>query len=103
MATSERTANSTRQRSNGHASNGDAPAGASSGDPVVAGPAGGGRAAPDIDGVETTEWLDGVDGVIAADGPERAKELLTRVIERAQHAGTGPIASLSTAYVNTIP
>ena len=28
---------------------------------------------------------------------------LTRVVERAQHAGTGPIASLNTAYINTIP
>ncbi len=103
MATSERTANPARQSSNGHASNGDAPAGAQSGDPVVAGPAGDGRSVADIDGVETTEWLEAIDAVIAADGPERAKELLTRVIERAQHAGTGPIASLSTAYVNTIP
>jgi pyruvate dehydrogenase E1 component len=103
MATSERTANPARQSSNGHASNGDAPAGAQSGDPVVAGPAGDGGPGPDIDSVETTEWLEAIDAVIAADGPERAKELLTRVIERAQHAGTGPIASLSTAYVNTIP
>ncbi len=103
MATSERTANPARQSSNGHASNGDAPAGAQSGDPAVAGPAGDGRSLPDIDSVETTEWLEAIEAVIASDGPERAKELLTRVIERAQHAGTGPIASLSTAYVNTIP
>jgi pyruvate dehydrogenase E1 component len=103
MATSERTANSARQSPNGHASNGDAPAGAQSGDPLVAGPPAGGPSVPDIDAVETTEWLEAIDAVIASDGPERAKELLTRVIERAQHAGTGPIASLSTAYVNTIP
>ena len=37
------------------------------------------------------------------DGPERARQLLTRAIERAQHGGTGPIASLNTPYVNTIP
>ncbi len=39
---------------------------------------------------------------MAHDGPERAREILTRVVERAQHAGTGPIATLNTPYVNTI-
>ncbi len=34
---------------------------------------------------------------------DRARQLLTRVVERAQSAGTGPIASLNTPYVNTIP
>ncbi len=57
----------------------------------------------DLDAVETTEWLEALDAVVTHDGPDRARDLLTRVIERAQHAGTGPIASLNTAYVNTIP
>ena len=57
----------------------------------------------DIDAVETTEWLEALDAVLTHDGADRARDLLTRVIERAQHAGTGPIASLNTAYVNTIP
>ena len=57
----------------------------------------------DLDAVETTEWLEAVDAVVSHDGPERARQILTRVIERAQHAGTGPIASLNTAYINTIP
>src|SRR3989440_9558162 len=60
-------------------------------------------AAADIDAVETSEWLDAVDAVVAHDGPDRARDLLTRVVERAQHAGTGPIATLNTPYVNTIP
>src|SRR6201997_4510677 len=60
-------------------------------------------AAADIDAVETSEWLDAIDGVLSHDGPARARHLLTRVVERAQHAGTGPIASLNTPYVNTIP
>jgi pyruvate dehydrogenase E1 component len=60
-------------------------------------------AGPDVDAVETSEWLEALDAVVAHDGPERARELLARVIERAQHAGTGPIASLNTPYVNTIP
>jgi len=60
-------------------------------------------AGADLDAVETTEWLEALDAVISHDGPDRAREILTRVIERAQHAGTGPIASLNTAYINTIP
>jgi pyruvate dehydrogenase E1 component len=60
-------------------------------------------AGADLDAVETTEWLEALDAVVAHDGPDRARDLLTRVIERAQHAGTGPIASLNTDYVNTIP
>ncbi len=56
----------------------------------------------DVDAIETSEWLEALDAVLAQDGPGRARELLTRMIERAQHAGTGPIASLNTPYVNTI-
>jgi pyruvate dehydrogenase E1 component len=59
--------------------------------------------AVDPDAVETTEWLEALDAVVSHDGVDRARHLLTRVIERAQHAGTGPIASLNTPYVNTIP
>ena len=57
----------------------------------------------DIDSVETSEWLEAVDAVVEHDGPGRAQEILTRVVERAQHFGTGPIATLNTPYVNTIP
>ncbi len=60
-------------------------------------------AGADLDAVETSEWLDAVDAVVAHDGPDRARHLLQRVVERAQHAGTGPIATLNTPYVNTIP
>jgi pyruvate dehydrogenase E1 component len=60
-------------------------------------------AGADVDAVETSEWLEALDAVVAQDGPDRARELLQRVVERAQHAGTGPIASLNTSYVNTIP
>jgi pyruvate dehydrogenase E1 component len=60
-------------------------------------------AGADVDAVETSEWLEALDAVVAHDGPERARELLQRVVERAQHSGTGPIASLNTSYVNTIP
>ncbi len=60
-------------------------------------------AGADVDVVETGEWLEALDAVVARDGPDRAREILLRVVERAQHAGAGPIGSLNTPYVNTIP
>jgi pyruvate dehydrogenase E1 component len=57
----------------------------------------------DIDTTETGEWIDALDAVVQHDGLDRAKHLLSRVVERAQHAGSGPIGSLNTPYVNTIP
>ena len=60
-------------------------------------------AGADVDAAETGEWLEAIDAVVAHDGPARARQILQRVVERAQHAGTGPIASLNTPYVNTIP
>jgi pyruvate dehydrogenase E1 component len=59
-------------------------------------------AAADIDAVETSEWLEALEAVVANDGPDRAREILTRVVERAHQVGTGPIATLNTPYVNTI-
>jgi pyruvate dehydrogenase E1 component len=47
--------------------------------------------------------LEALDAVVARDGVGRARELVARVVERAERAGTGPIASLSTPYVNSIP
>jgi pyruvate dehydrogenase E1 component len=63
----------------------------------------GSNGAGDVDATETREWLEAIDAVVEHDGPDRARQLLTRVVERAQHSGTGPIASLNTPYVNTIP
>src|SRR5579875_1335427 len=57
----------------------------------------------DPDALETSEWLEALDAVVSHEGPDRARELLTRVVEHARHAGAGPIASLNTPYVNTIP
>jgi pyruvate dehydrogenase E1 component len=59
-------------------------------------------AGADIDAIETSEWLEALDAVLSHDGPQRARALLRQVLERAQHAGTGPIASLNTPYINTI-
>ncbi len=63
---------------------------------------GGNGATADIDAVETSEWLEAVDAVVAHDGPDRVRQLLTLAVERAQHRGSGPIATLNTPYVNTI-
>jgi pyruvate dehydrogenase E1 component len=60
-------------------------------------------ASVEIDPVETGEWLEALDAVVEHDGLGRARHLLTRVVERAQHAGSGPIATLNTPYINTIP
>ncbi|WP_371878696.1 pyruvate dehydrogenase (acetyl-transferring), homodimeric type [Conexibacter sp. DBS9H8] len=59
--------------------------------------------AADIDATETAEWLDAIDAVVAHDGLPRARHLLAAVVDRAQHAGSGPIGALNTPYVNTIP
>ncbi len=66
----------------------------------IPGPNGAGA---DVDAEETSEWIEALDAVLAVDGPDRARQLLTQVVERAQHAGTGPIARLTTPYINTIP
>ena len=47
--------------------------------------------------------VEAIDAVVEHDGPERARQILTRVVEQTQSAGSGPIASLTTPYVNTIP
>jgi pyruvate dehydrogenase E1 component len=60
-------------------------------------------AAADIDAAETSEWLEAVDAVVAHDGPDRARQILAQAVQRAQLAGSGPIASITTPYVNTIP
>src|SRR5262249_35870673 len=57
----------------------------------------------DVDAAETNEWLEALDAVVLHDGPDRARQILARVLERAQRVGTGTLASLTTPYVNTIP
>jgi pyruvate dehydrogenase E1 component len=57
----------------------------------------------DLDPRETEEWLEALEDVLRRAGPERAGQLLGRVIEEAQLAGTPVPVSFSTPYVNTIP
>src|ERR671932_406763 len=57
----------------------------------------------DIDVQETLEWLGGPDAVVAHDGPDRASDLVDRVLEHARASGAHDGAIAPSAYVNTIP
>ena len=56
----------------------------------------------DTDPVETREWFDYVEAVVAADGRQRMGELLDTVVDHAQDLGVSVGAGVSTPYVNTI-
>jgi pyruvate dehydrogenase E1 component len=62
-----------------------------------------GLPATDPDHEETREWLDALEAVIEHEGPERAHELIERLIGLAQRAGINLPYSATTDYVNTIP
>ncbi len=57
----------------------------------------------DHDPVETREWLDSLDAVVAGGGEQRGRFLLAKLTERAHQMGLGIPGSVSTPYVNTIP
>ena len=57
---------------------------------------------PDTDPVETQEWLDSLDSVVDGHGPNRARYLLARLLERAQQTDVHFPATVSTPYVNSI-
>ncbi len=58
---------------------------------------------PDTDPGETQEWLDSLDSVVEVHGKNRARYLLSRLLERAQQSQVSFPATVSTPYVNTIP
>ncbi len=58
---------------------------------------------PDLDAVETQEWLEALEAVIESDGVERAHFLLEQMIDKARRSGANLPYSANTAYVNTIP
>jgi pyruvate dehydrogenase E1 component len=60
-------------------------------------------AANDPDVQETQEWLDALEAVIEREGPERAHELLEKLIELARRLGGHIPFRPNTAYINTIP
>ncbi|MCP4328882.1 MAG: pyruvate dehydrogenase (acetyl-transferring), homodimeric type [Alphaproteobacteria bacterium] len=57
----------------------------------------------DIDPIETREWLDSIESVIDAEGPDRAHFLLEKTMARARAAGANLPYRPTTAYLNTIP
>ncbi|MEI7625447.1 MAG: pyruvate dehydrogenase (acetyl-transferring), homodimeric type [Actinomycetota bacterium] len=59
--------------------------------------------AGDPDPQETEEWLEALDAVLDAAGPERTADLLERVVARAREIGAAPAHDGTTPYVNTIP
>jgi pyruvate dehydrogenase E1 component len=58
--------------------------------------------AADPDPQETREWIEALGGVVQAEGPERAHQLLERLLDEARQAGVDMPFSANTAYVNTI-
>ncbi|HEU5478385.1 MAG TPA: pyruvate dehydrogenase (acetyl-transferring), homodimeric type [Candidatus Tumulicola sp.] len=57
----------------------------------------------DPDPAETQEWVDAMRGVVTLEGPDRARELIGRVVDEAQRGGAHVSLGLETPYVNTIP
>src|SRR6185436_6488783 len=58
---------------------------------------------PDIDPLETREWIEALDALIEAEGPERATYLLRRLLQHARTRRVPLPQVLATPYVNTIP
>ena len=58
---------------------------------------------PDTDPEETREWVDSLDGMIDADGQNRARYVMLKLNERARERRIGVPSLVSTDYVNTIP
>ncbi len=58
---------------------------------------------PDIDPVETQEWLDSLDAVVGREGKARAQFIVAKLLERARALQVGIPATVSSPYVNSIP
>jgi pyruvate dehydrogenase E1 component len=56
----------------------------------------------DLDPLETQEWLESIDSVLQAHGPERAHFLLERLTDHTRRSGGYLPFKPNTAYVNTI-
>ena len=57
---------------------------------------------PDIDEVETQEWLDSLDQVVDQEGENRARFLMFKLLKRARQRHVGLPSLTSTRYINTI-
>src|SRR5918992_1284046 len=57
---------------------------------------------PDIDPVETSEWVDSLEDVVETAGKERARFILYRLLKRARQLQVGLPSLTQTRYINTI-
>ena len=60
------------------------------------------NANPDEDALETREWLDALESVLANAGPERANQILSQLAQRLVQEGVPPAYNLTTPFRNTI-
>jgi pyruvate dehydrogenase E1 component len=58
---------------------------------------------PDVDEVETKEWLESFDAVVEDLGRTRGRFLLLKLLERARQRNIGIPSLTTTDYINTIP
>ena len=58
--------------------------------------------ASDLDPLETAEWRDALDSVLAFEGPERGHFILSQLTEEARRRGAPVPYSANTPYLNTI-
>ena len=58
---------------------------------------------PDLDPIETREWLDALEAIVEAEGPERATFILRKLLDRARALRVPMPPVLNTPYCNTIP
>ena len=63
----------------------------------------GNLSAPDIDAVETREWIDSLDSVVKYDSQARAEFILKELLQHAKQVGVPVPAGITTPYLNTIP
>jgi pyruvate dehydrogenase E1 component len=57
---------------------------------------------PDVDPVETQEWLDSLDDVVESGGRDRARFLIYKLLKRARQLQVGLPSLTQTRYINTI-
>ncbi|MGK0371269.1 MAG: pyruvate dehydrogenase E1 component [Glaciecola sp.] len=58
---------------------------------------------PDVDPIETQEWIEALEAVLETEGVDRAHYLLESLIEKARLNGAHLPYDATTAYINTIP
>ena len=58
---------------------------------------------PDVDPIETQEWIEALEAVLENEGVDRAHYLLESLIEKARRNGAHLPYDATTAYINTIP